>query len=62
LVHGLTTQMQLTLYLAGYTMIVVSKNFYTDFLSSLAYLLLGLCDFITFAVVVWIIAHELKHL
>jgi len=54
--------MQLTLYLAGYTMIVVSKNLYTDFLSSLAYLLLGLCDFITFAVVVLIIAHELKHL
>jgi hypothetical protein len=43
-------------------MIVISYSFQTDFLSSLAYLLLGLCDLITFAVVVWIIAHELKHL
>lgn len=54
--------MQLTLYLAGYFLIVASFYVQTDILSFVAYLLLGLCDFITFAVVIWIVARELTHL
>ena len=52
--------MQLTLYLVGYVMIVVSYRTSREVdLYFVARVLVGICDIITFAVMIWLVYKEM---